>query len=81
MKVNGGSWERIYSGDASTFATEDGALVQLGTRLGPLDADLEGSLDEVQVSEGRRSDDWVQAQYQSQANLGFVTVGAEDTCD
>jgi hypothetical protein len=80
VRVNGAEFETIYSGDASSAASVSGSRVQIGNSLGLMNAQFLGRIDEVQISSGLRSDDWIEAQYRSQANLGFLTVEREEDC-
>lgn len=81
MKVNGGAWETVFSGDTSSVAVAPLAVVSLGHQESTSETKFPGRIDEVQISGRLRSDGWVDAQYRSQANLNFLTLGPEDTCD
>ena len=83
--VNGQPWETVYSGNTSSTTNQSNSVLRIGAWAGNVTYDFEGAIDEVHFvtsttdAVGRRSNDWIKAEYDNQASGStFLTVGSEE---
>ena len=83
---NGGNVAVFLNGSYKTYGTtaalvDTDRVLTIGSNVGGSEDSFKGTLDEMRLRQGRSTDAWIAAEYNSVNNASFAAIGAKELLD